>query len=197
MTDSTDTESTRPTKIPVAVGEQLQTVQRLEERPQTLTEWGAAIGDIASREDIDTGLEALCTTDESPHLARFDGTTQHFVCVQDAFIVPYVVDDVETVEIETESPVSGERIEVTVSGNEVDTDPSGAVMSVGVATDVSEQPEVAESPELAYGKICPYGHAFLNRTEYEEWSKTVNAVTMVAPLEDALRLARAIGDALE
>jgi hypothetical protein len=197
MSESTDTESNRETDIPVAVGERLQTALRLNERPRTLTEWGEAMGDIVSREDIDVGLNALCTTDQSPHRTRFDGTTQHFVCVQDAFIVPYVVSDVETVEITTESPVSGERIEVTVTDDEVKTDPTEAVMSVGVAADISEPAADADSPEIAYGKICPYGHAFLNREEYEQWADTVDAVTMVAPLEDAFQLARAIGNAIQ
>ena len=197
MSESTDTESNRETDIPVAVGERLQTALRLNERPRTLTEWGEAMGDIVSREDINVGLNALCTTDQSPHRARFDGTTQHFVCVQDAFIVPYIVSDVETVEITTESPVSGERIEVTVTDNEVTTDPTEAVMSVGVAADISEPATDDDSPEIAYGKICPYGHAFLNREEYEQWADTVDAVTMVAPLEDAFQLARAIGNATQ
>ena len=197
MSESTDTESNRETNIPVAVGERLQTALRLDERPRTLTEWGEAMGDIVSREDIDVGLNALCTTDQSPHRARFDGTTQHFVCVQDAFIVPYVVSDVETVDITTESPVSGERIQVTVTDNEVTTDPAEAVMSVGVAADISEPATDADSPEIAYGKICPYGHAFLNREEYEQWADTVDAVTMVAPLEDAFQLARTIGNATQ
>ena len=197
MSESTDTEANRETDIPVAVGERLQTALRLNERPRTLTEWGEAMGDIVTREDIDVGLNALCTTDQSPHRARFDGTTQHFVCVQDAFIVPYVVNDVETVEITTESPVSGERIEVTVTDNEVTTDPAEAVMSVGVAADISEPATDDESPEIAYGKICPYGHAFLNREEYKQWADTVDAVTMVAPLEDAFQLARAIGNATQ
>lgn len=156
-----------------------------------------AIGEVVGREEIDVGLNALCTTDRSPHVARFGGTTQHFACVPDAFIVPSVVGDVETVEIETESPVSGDRIEVTVTADGVETDPPDAVLSVGVAADVTESPADADSPEIAYGNICPYGHAFPAREEYEQWAETVDADTMVAPLEDAFRLAQAIGNATE
>lgn len=193
MSNSTDAESERSTVIPTAVGEGLQTALRLDDRPQTLEGWGKAMGEIVRREGIDVGLNTLCTTEQSPHQAQFNGTTQHFVCVQDAFIVPYVVSDVETVEITTESPVSGEQIEVTVVGDEIETDPANAVMSMGVAADISEPSAEADSPEIAYGKICPYGHAFVNRDEYEQWAETVDAVTMVAPLEDAFRLAEAIG----
>lgn len=197
MTESDNTVSNPEAKIPAAVGERLQIAHRLDDRPRTLREWGRAIGDIVSREDIDVGLGALCLTDQSPHRARFDGTTQHFACVQDAFIVPYVVDDVGTVEITTESPVSGERIEVTVADGGIEADPPGAVTSVGVAADVAEQPVNAESPEIAYEKICPYGHAFLNREEYEEWAATVDEATMVTPLGDTFQLAQAIADATQ
>lgn len=195
MSEPTDADPNRETEIPEAVGTRLQAALGLEDRPRTLTEWGTAMGEVVGRDGIDAGLDALCTTDQSPHRAEFDGTTEHFLCVQDAFIVPYVVGDVETVEVTTVSPVSGQRIEVTVTGGEVETDPQDAVMSVGVAADVSAPAADPERPEIAYGKVCPYGHAFPTRSEYERWAETVDAVTMEAPLEDAVRLARAIGDA--
>lgn len=195
MSDSADTTANCDTEIPANVGEKLRIAHRLEERPRTLTEWGRAIGEVVRREDIDVELTALCTTEQSPHVARFGGTTQHFACVQDAFIVPAVVTDVETVEIRTKSPVSGDPIDVTVTGAEIESDPDAAVMSVGVAADISDPPADADSPAIAYGKICPYGHAFVSRAEYEQWAETVDAVTMVAPLEDAFQLARAIGNA--
>lgn len=197
MNDTPNSDAGNSTEIPAAVGERLQTALSLNQRPQTLGEWGEMMGEIVSREDIDVGLNALCTTDQSPHKARFDGTTQHFVCVQDAFIVPYVVNEVDTVEITTESPVNGEQIEATIVDDGVTTDPTEAVMSFGVAADVSPPSESAGSPEIAYGKICPYGHAFVNRQEYEKWSKTVDAVTMVTPLEEAFLMARSIGRATD
>lgn len=196
MSGSIGNDSNHETEIPADVGEALQTALGLDDRPRTFSDWGKAMGDIVARENLDVGLQTLCTTDRSPHKARFEGTTQHFVCVQDAFIVPYVADDVETVEITTESPVSGERITITVTDDEVETAPSEAVMSFGVASDVSEPSASTGSPEIAYGKICPYGHAFRDRAEYDQWAETVDAVTMVAPLEDAFHLARAIDNAV-
>ncbi len=194
MTRSEKT-TTDETTIPAPLGEQIKRVQGLAERPRTLTEWGTAIGDIVDSAGIDVGLESLCTTDRSPHEARFDGTSQHFVCVQDAFIVPSVVGDVDEVEISTESPISGERITATIADGEVETDPPDAVMSIGVADDASEPPADADARELSYGKICPYGHAFVDRGEYHEWAETVDAVTMAAPLGAAFELASAIGEA--
>ena len=192
MIGSTETTANGETPIPRAVGEALRRVHGLDARPESLTEWGTAIGEMSNQFDIEVGLETLCTTEDSPHRARFDETTQHFVCVQDAFIVPAVVTDVETVEITTESPVSGAKIDVVVSGGEVEVDPSGAVMSIGVAADAEGPSPDADRRELAYEKICPYGHAFRDQSEYEAWADTVDAETMVAPLESAIELAHAI-----
>lgn len=195
MSESTDTTAYRAPEIPGELGERLALALDLADRPETLDDWADAMARIVEREDIDAAPEVLCTTEESPHRARFGGETQHYLCVQDAFIVPYLVEDVDTVEVTTESPVSGDLIEITVTDDALDVEPDGAVMSFGVAADVSEPPTDADSPAVAYGQICPYGHAFRDREEYEQWAATVDAVTMVAPMADALHLARAIGRA--
>jgi hypothetical protein len=192
MTAHDAADSNSAVQIPAPLGDQLQRVQGLADPPRTLTEWGAAIGDIVREEDIEVGLQALCTTDESPHRASFDGRTQHFVCVQDAFIVPAVVDGADTVAIETESPVSGDPISIEVDGDDVTTDPPDAVMSVGVEANPADDAVAGDARSLSYGMICPYGHAFVDREEYAQWAETVDAHTMVAPLTGALRLARAI-----
>jgi len=193
MSEPTDATAYRGPEIPRELGERLALALDLPDRPETLGDWADAMARIVEREDIDAGPEVLCTTDESPHRARFGGETQHYLCVQDAFIVPSLVEDVDTVEVTTESPVSGDPIEITATDDGSDVEPDGAVMSFGVAADVSAPPADAESPAFAYGEICPYGHAFRNRGEYEEWAATVDAVAMVAPMADALYLARAIG----
>lgn len=195
MSESEEATEYRGPDIPAELGERLAIALDLDERPGTLGDWADAMARIVEREDIDAGPEVLCTTEESPHRARFGGETQHYLCVQDAFIVPYLVDDVDTVEVTTESPVSGEVIEIGVTDDGLDVEPAAAVMSFGVEADVTEPTADAESPAIAYGKICPYGHAFRDREEYEEWAATVDAVTMVAPMADALHLARAIGRA--
>jgi hypothetical protein len=191
----TDDAANESPTIPDELAQLLQRAFRLEHRPETLRGWGEAMGTIVEREGLEIGLQTLCTTEHSPHKARFNGRTQHFVCVQDAFIVPYVTEDVETVEITTESPVTHEVIEATVTGDDVTIDPPEAVMSFGIADEVPDPDADAHSPELAYGLLCPYGHAFRDRAEYDSWAETVDAVTTVAPLTDALDLAKGIGAA--
>jgi hypothetical protein len=156
-------------------------------------DWVEALAFLAERDDIDVGLETLCTVEESPHEARFDGRTQHYQCVQDPIIVPFLADDIDTVEIETESPVSGEPIELSVTETEITADPEEVVMSFGVAADVDGPPDDLPSPILAYSRFCPYGHAFRSLDEYEAWAADVDAITMATSMDDTLELARALG----
>lgn len=180
--------------IPSDLGEQLQVALGLHERPGTFGDWVEELAAITARDDVEVGLEALCTTDESPHRARFDGRAQHYQCVQDAFVVPFLARDVETVEIETESPVDGEPIGFTVTDDGIDVEPSGVVMSFGVAADAERPADDLPSPVLAYGRVCPYGNAFASQDEYERWANQVDALTMAVSPSDTLEFARAVGE---
>lgn len=183
----------RGPEIPKSLGGQLQLVLGLDNRPEVFGDWVEALAFLAERDDIDVGLNTLCTVDNSPHMARFDGRTQHYQCVQDPIIVPFLADDIDTVEIETESPVSGEPIELTVTETEITADPEEVVMSFGVAADVDRPPDDLPSPILAYSRFCPYGHAFRSQDEYEAWAADVDAITMATSMDDTLELARALG----
>jgi hypothetical protein len=178
--------------IPAEVGEALATALDLPHRPETVGDWARAMARVVEREDLSVSPETLCTTPQSPHKAHFGNETQHYRCVQDAFIIPYLIGDVDTVDITTECPESGTRIEITVTDDGVEVEPSGGVMSIGVADDVTEPGGDADTPALAYENICPYGHAFSSRGAYAEWAECVDAVTMVTPLEHALHFARTL-----
>lgn len=193
MNDSADTTEYRGPEIPTPLGDQLQLALGLDERPETFGDWVDALAFLADRDDIDVDMDMLCTIDESPHKATFNDRTQHYQCFQDPIIVPFLAEDVDTVEIETESPVSGESIELTVTETEIEAEPSDVVMSFGVAEDVEAPPEDIPSPILAYSRFCPYGNVFLSHEEYETWAAEVDAITMPTEVEDTLELARAIG----
>lgn len=193
MSDSTEVTKYRGPNVPTALGDQLQLALGLDERPETFGDWVDALAFIADRDDIDVDLSMLCTIDESPHKARFNGRTQHYQCFQDPIIVPFLADDVDTVEIETESPVSGEPIELRVTETEIEATPSDVVMSFGVAEDIEVPAEDVASPILAYSRFCPYGNVFRSHEEYETWTAETDAITMPTTMDDALELARAIG----
>ena len=193
MSDPTEGIAYRGPDVPTPLGEQLQLALSLDERPETFGDWVDALAFLADRDDIDVDLNMLCTTSDSPHKATFNGQTQHYQCFQDPIIVPFLADNVDTVEIETECPVSGESIELRVTETEIEATPSDVAMSFGVAADVNAPPEDISSPILAYSLFCPYGNVFLSEDEYETWAAEVDAITMPTTMEDALELARAIG----
>lgn len=191
--DSDLAQTYRGPSIPRPVGERLRTAMGLDERPTHFVDWVQAWISIADRDGIAMNLDALCTTDDSPHEARFNGRTQHYQCVQDPIIAPFISDDVEEVEVETRTPVNGDTVTLTVTESGIDADPEGTVFSFGVAADVETPNDDGPSPILAYGQFCPYGHAFSSRAEYEEWAAEVDGYTMITSMEDVFELSRAIG----
>lgn len=164
----------------------------LEEPPETFGDWVDAMAVIVERDDLSVDLDLLCTTDGSAHAARFAGETQHYQCVLDAFIVPFLLDGSDPVEVSTSDPVTGEGIELVVSEHGLEVAPDGAVMSFGAERDAGRPPEDVESPALAYGRVCPYGKAFVSRETYREWAADVDAETMATTMEEAHRLAAAL-----
>ncbi|MFC7156635.1 organomercurial lyase [Halomarina halobia] len=179
--------------IPKPLGTQLKLVLGLDSRPQTFSDWVDALAYIAERNDIEVGIDMLCTTEESPHKARFDGGTEYYQCVLDPIIVPFLAEGVDTVEIETQSPVSEKTIELTVTETGVEASPTDAVFSFGVDANVEGPPEHGVNPIFAYGIFCPYGNAFASYEEYEEWADGVDAITMATDMDTAIEWARAIG----
>jgi hypothetical protein len=193
MSDSDATMEYCGPAIPTPLGNQLQVALGIDDRLETFGDWVEAMAFIADRDDINVNLDMLCTTEESPHRATYNGETQHYQCVQDPIIVPFLAQEVDTVEIETKSPVSGGVIELTVTETYIEADPSDAVMSFGVAEDVNAPPKDVPSPVVAYGLFCPYGNVFRTQDEYEDWAANINAMTMPTTMEDTLELARAVG----
>ncbi|MFB6299218.1 MAG: organomercurial lyase [Halobacteriales archaeon] len=193
MSDPDFTTAYRGPEIPTRLGEQLQLALGLDDRPAVFGDWVEALAAIADRDDIEMGPSTLCTVDDSPHKATFNGQVQYYQCVQDPIILPFLAEDIDTVEIETESPVSGDPIELTVTDTEITAEPDSVVMSFGVAEDVEGPPDDLPSPILAYSRFCPYGHPFPSRDEYDSWAAEVDAVTMATSMEDTFELARALG----
>lgn len=192
---SNNSDDYRGPTIPAVLAENLRIALALDDRPDTFGAWVDAMAEITEREGIDVDLETLCTTATSTHRARFGETTQHYQCAQDAFIVPFLAEDIDRVSIETECPTTGETIEIDVSAETVSVDPPTAVMSFGVTTAVDPPSGESTSPVRIYELICPYGHAFVSAEAYEEWAAETRAYTMRTSMEDTLELARALGDA--
>ena len=175
-------------ELPPALGKRVQTVFRFEQRPETFGDWGAWMTQTYE-EDLDRSLspEDLCLVDSSNHEAQVGDNVYYYQCTLDAFVVGYLVD--ESVTVESVPPTSDTVITVEFTDGGVRADPEDSILSFGIAEDV-EPPEGAITPEKMYGFICPYGHAFPSRTEYEEWAATTDAVTTATELTDGLEIAR-------
>lgn len=190
--DPGDDSTYRGPSIPGPLGEGLRTALGLDERPSRFGDYVDAMARFVDRAGLAVDLDTLCTTDESPHRALFCGTVQHYHCTLDAIIVPFIEAAVDRVVVETASPVSGSRIEYTVTEAEIVPDPASAVLSFGVGTDLN--PPAEPDPALAYRRVCPYGKAFVSLDEYERWAAEVDAHTMPITMADGLALARALGE---
>lgn len=182
----------RGPSIPEPIGEQLRRALGLDERPRVFADWIDALARLADRDGFELSMDALCTTDHSPHLARFDGTTTYYRCVQDPIVVPFLAEGINTVKIQTHSPVDETPIELVVRTTGIESTPEEAVFSFGVDAEVDGPPPGGVSPAFAYGVFCPYGHAFGSLEEYDTWAQTVDALTMPVGMEDTLAWARAL-----
>lgn len=162
----------------------------IETAPGTLGEWAEMTAHVLDDADFEFGLEAMCTADESRHVAWIDGDPQTFHCVLDTLLVPFVVDE-STVQVRSESPVSDATVELAVTTEDVSATPPEAVMSFGVASDVSIPTDRELDPQVGYTRFCPYVNAFPDETEYEQWAReTRDATTMAVPMSTGFELAQ-------
>lgn len=133
-------------------------------------------------------VEDLChASEETSHWGEIEAERYHFLCFYDAVVLSALVD--EPVDIHTESP-DGTVIEAHAVGtDELSVTPETAVFSFGIGQDVEPPSEVVPGLEDVYSAVCPYVRAFPNREAYERWAKTVPAVTVALPPEDATEMA--------
>lgn len=177
--------------VPPELADKIQITFGLNEPPATLGDWVDATCHLLDGADITVGFEDMCTADVSRHEAQIGGEAQHFHCILDTLLLPFVVEDQSTFDVRSRSPISDTIVELTVSGNTVEVTPTEAVMSFGVAADVDIPPNGAIEPALAYTCLCPYINAFPSHAEYEQWaSETPEAATMALSLADGFELAQ-------
>jgi hypothetical protein len=165
----------------------------LNEPPATLGEWADAMSQLLKEADIAVGVEEMCTADSTRHEVRIGSDVQYFSCVLDTLLVPFVIDEPEIIDIRSQSPVSGDIIEIQASQDSIEVIPDDAVMSFGVAADVEALSDGGNGPVLAYDRFCPYVNAFSSEMEYEQWAtETADAVTMGLPLKEGFTLAQTL-----
>ena len=177
-------------EIPPQVADMLQVAFDFNDPPATLGEWAADITQLPEEKDMEVGLEAMCTAESPRHSGRIGDEMQHFHCVLDTLLLPFVVETQQEFAIESRSPISDEVIEIHVSRDSIGVVPDDAYMSFGIERGVELPADDDISPAYAYNHLCPYINAFLSRAEYEEWAAdNPDAVTMGFPLTDGFELA--------
>lgn len=180
----------RKTTLPEDLRPLVATAYGLDGEPVTVGDWIAAI----YRGLEATGRGSLGFDD----LCHLDGESWAFHCVFDALIAPFL-DDGPAPPLTVESRLPGgdgtitAEIEAGDDGEiDVDVSPTDAVMSLGVAGSLADEPEAGFDPERAYGQVCAYGNAFPDREAYEGWAREVEdeAATVAVPFRDAVGLGR-------
>ncbi len=191
----TDSTALADQHLPPNLADAIATAFGLDEPPATLDDWVAAASRFLDDSGLSVGVEDLCITEESRHVARVDGDDRQFHCVLDTLILPFLAPDESPVHVRSRSPVSDDVVELAVSRDAVEVTPTGAVMSFGFADglDVPDPGDV--DPALAYESVCPYINAFPSRAEYDRWAReTPAASTMALPFDAGLELADALAE---
>lgn len=179
--------------VPPELAETLRAAFGLAEPPATLDDWVTAASRSRDGSTLSVGVEALCTTGESRHAVRFGDEERHFRCILDALLVPFLLPDESPVEVRSRGPISGERIDLTVSRDAVEVTPAGAVMSFGLADGPAVPDPGDVDPALAYERVCPFIDAFPTRAAYDRWVReTPEASTMPLSFPAGLELARTL-----
>ncbi|WP_435177145.1 organomercurial lyase [Halorussus sp. AFM4] len=200
-TEAADLDPVLDRRLPPEIADNLRTLFGADDRPETFGAWTDAVA-AAFGDEWPPSVADLCHDEAGRHRAAIEtatGTeTYRFVCVLDAFMLPFLPEvsgegDRE-VEVTSEGPETGETVTSRATRERIETDPADAVLSFGVAeTDPSAGGESgAPTPEETYGALCPYVHAFPDETAYERWADRVEAPTTALPLSDGLELVRAL-----
>ncbi len=149
-------------------------------------DWDDARRFLASRTERDpndnvVGIMGL-SLNETPHHFEVDGVRLWTWCAVDTLFLPAVLDRPATVE--SRSPVSGERVQLTVWPDRVAAiGPPGAVVSFVIPPD---NPDIS-SVVAIWGTFCHHIFFFAARAEAETWAANRTDL-VILPVEDAFRL---------
>jgi hypothetical protein len=177
------------------VGDRLATIFGSEPTFSTVAEWIDAmenafegqLGHTPTRED-------LCTTPDGNHVVEIDGERESYVCVLDPLMVLFL--EGQPGQVRSETPGSGAEIVIDVGREGVETSHEDAVVSIGVAADVSDAAVGPVTPELAYRTICPYVQAFVDEPAFDRWAAASDGVAMAIPIEESVIIARELAATL-
>jgi alkylmercury lyase len=130
------------------------------------------------------GIMGLSLND-TPHRFYVDGTRMSAWCAEDTLFLPAVLD--QTATVESKSPVTRERVRLTVSPQGVEeVDPVGAVVSIVIV-----DPDEADTStvEAIWGTFCHHTFFFASREEAERWAAGRDDIEILS-VDEAFELGR-------
>jgi alkylmercury lyase len=122
---------------------------------------------------------------DTPHRFYVNGTRMSTWCAADTLKLPPVLD--RTASVESVSPVSGEKVRLTVSPQGVEeVDPAGAVVSMVIVDPADAN---MGSVEAIWGAFCHHIFFFASREEAERWAAGRDDIEILS-VEEAYELVR-------
>ena len=121
-----------------------------------------------SERDTDDNIVGVMGLSLNDHPHRFDvnGTRMRTWCAEDTLFLPAMLK--QTATVESESPLTKDKIRLTVSPQRVEeSNPAGAVVSIVVM-----DPDKADmsSAQAIWGTFCHHIFFFASREEAEQWA---------------------------
>jgi alkylmercury lyase len=130
------------------------------------------------------GIMGLSLND-TPHRFYVDGARMSTWCAEDALFLPTVLNQIATVE--SKSPVTRERVRLTVSPQGVEeVDPAGAVVSIVIVDPADAN---MGSVEAIWGTFCHHTFFFASREEAERWAASRDDIEILS-VDEAFELGR-------
>ena len=140
-----------------------------------------------SERDADDSIVGIMGLSLNDHPHRFDvnGTRMRTWCAEDTLFLPAMLK--QTATIESESPLSKEKVRLTVSADEVEeSDPPGAVVSMVIV-----DPDKADmsSAQAIWGTFCHHIFFFASREEAEQWAAGRDDIEILS-MDEGLELGK-------
>ena len=122
---------------------------------------------------------------DTPHRFYVNGAQMSAWCAEDTLFLPTVLN--QSASVESVSPVSREKVRLTVSPQGVEeVDPAGAVVSIVI---VDPDETNMGSVEAIWGTFCHHIFFFASREEAERWTAGRDDIEILS-VEEAYELGR-------
>ena len=144
--------------------------------------------EITERDGADNivGIMGLSLNDH-PHRLYVNGASLSAWCAEDTLFLPALLQ--RTATIESYSPLSEEKVRLTVSPERVEeVSPAGAVVSIVV---VDPKREDMASVEAIWNTFCEHIHFFASRAEAERWAAGRDDIAILT-VEEGFELGRQV-----